>query len=684
MKKLVSELKKEMEKSNLNLDEAYLSEVLKFEENYSDLPIATGKRILIEELRVTGNKNNGEKIDYQQKFYSGISIIIADNLKGKSSIFKIIKLALTGKDSLKPDVSSWVNTITLGFRISDKNYTIYIDKSASRMIGSLYSTTIDNINIESTQNEIFKAKTKTDYETQIEAFFFNQFSYYSLSWTQKDPSKDSIELREGKASWRTYFKSIYLESKDSISFYGNQDSKTFQILLGLKYTKIINELMIKKDFVKNTIAKKDGQKDLPITEQKHLSAEMHELEKRLDSLQKNSDYVEFQMLKNLQDNLISDIQKSSMLFSSSNSKHYQILKDLDKTRAVQDSLVKEKEGLEKEVVKLTRKINDLREYLESGYFFSNLTIKTCPSCNHEVNLPSANSEHYCNLCQKPVVSEKENKEQFADRLTQLSKDKSTLEIKIGQIDKKISAFRIDINKLETEKLSIESIIQNNNYNELSEKSESVNKKLDELKNRLKEYSAVESDLIAQKAVLNYRLTEHSSNCDSSMDKLKQDLKIFEISFDYLINKRFEESRPILESLEELMLNEIHAFGLLSITKIVIDKFFNIEYIQNGTKIKFDDIAEGEQLRVKLAFYLSIIQLDIQKNYGKHTRLLMIDSPAKEEGDNKYLEGLKSVLSDIEERYSDKLQILIGTAERSLIDIHTISSPIVYGEDQYVF
>jgi DNA repair exonuclease SbcCD ATPase subunit len=539
MKKLISELKKEMEKADCHTNEATLYEALEFKDDYFDFPIATGKRVLIEELRVTGNKHNGEKIDYQQKFYSGINIIIADNLKGKSSIFKIIKLAFTGKDSLKPDVSSWVNKIILGFRISDKNYAIYIDKSASRMIGSLYSTTIDNINIESTENEVFKTMTKTDYETQIEAFFFNQFSYYSLSWTQKDSAKNSIELREAKASWRTYFKSIYLESKDSISFYGNQDSKTFQILLGLKYTKIINELMIKKDFIRNTIAKKDGQKDLSITEQEHLYAELSELEKRLDSLQKNSDYMEFQTLKKLQDNLISDIQKSSMLFNSSNSQYYQIVKDLDVERTVHDSLVREKERLEKEVAKLTRKTNDLREYLELGYFFSNLTIKTCPSCNHEVNLPSTSSEHHCNLCQKPVVSEKENKEQFAERIIQLSEAKSTLEAKIVQIKSKISILWINIEKLEKEKLNTEKIIQNNNYDELSEKSGLVTKKLDELKNKLKENLNAEDELIAQKAVLNYRLRENSSDCNNSIDKLRQSLKILEISIDYLIEKRFQ-------------------------------------------------------------------------------------------------------------------------------------------------
>ena len=78
-----------------------------------------------------------------------------------------------------------------------------------------------------------------------------------------------------------------------------------------------------------------------------------------------------------------------------------------------------------------------------------------------------------------------------------------------------------------------------------------------------------------------------------------------------------------------------------------------------TLYKYDNIAEGEQLRAKIAFYLSLIQLDIEFNFGRHTRLLIIDSPGKEEADSKYLEGLTQVLNSIEDRYGDNLQILLG-------------------------
>jgi DNA repair exonuclease SbcCD ATPase subunit len=682
MKKLVSELKKELDIRDLVIDYTELNEILELNEYVAELPIATGKRIILKELRFTGTKNNGDKIDYKQEFTSGINIIISDNLKGKSSVFKIIKFALTGRDSLKSDISSWIKTIMLGFSIAAKSYTIYIDKTSSRISSTLYSIAIDQVNIEYDDNVIFKSKTKSEYEVQIQDFFFNQLSYYPLSWTQKDSAKDSIELREAKASWSTYFKSIYLESKDTNSFYGNQGSKTFQILLGLKYTKTINKLMTKRDFTKNSLAKKDGGNNISLVEKKDLLNELKEIKVCLDAIRTNSDYVKFQSLKEIQNSLFMDIQASSMIFSSSNNRHYQLLAELDNSRSARDSLIKEKDGIEKEVAKLTRKINDLKEYLESGYFFSNLTIKMCPSCNHEIDMSPINEEHECNLCHKPVVSEIENKEQFSERLKQLAETKIILEIKINEIEDKISVFQKSIKGLEKEKLDIEKTIQNNDYAELSQKSEQISKQLNELNDKLKQSTERENELISQKAILNYRLSLHDVDSDDNLGKLNKKLEVLETSIDFFINKRFEESKPILMSLEDLMLNEIHAFGLPSITKIHIDKLFNIEYTQNGARIKFEDIAEGEQLRVKLAFYLSIIQLDIKKNYGKHSRLLMIDSPAKEEGDNKYLEGLRAVLTDIENRYADKLQILIGTAERNLSDI--VRSQFVYEAGQYVF
>lgn len=130
-----------------------------------------------------------------------------------------------------------------------------------------------------------------------------------------------------------------------------------------------------------------------------------------------------------------------------------------------------------------------------------------------------------------------------------------------------------------------------------------------------------------------------------------------------------------------MLSEVQSLGL-RISEIIINDKFDIKYKQDGDYLSFSQIAEGEQLRAKLAFYLSLIQLDIIHNYGRHSRFLIIDSPGKEEGDKSYLEGLTSLIKEIEERFGDQLQILIGTAERSLEN--TVSHQNVFPANTYVF
>ena len=109
---------------------------------------------------------------------------------------------------------------------------------------------------------------------------------------------------------------------------------------------------------------------------------------------------------------------------------------------------------------------------------------------------------------------------------------------------------------------------------------------------------------------------------------------------------------------------------------------DIRFKQNDEFILFNQITEGEQLLVKIAFYLSLIQLDIEFNEGRHTRFLMIDSPSKEEADKKFIEGLKQVLKSIQSRFGNQLQILIGTAERELIDV--VENQYVTPKDTFVF
>ena len=96
------------------------------------------------------------------------------------------------------------------------------------------------------------------------------------------------------------------------------------------------------------------------------------------------------------------------------------------------------------------------------------------------------------------------------------------------------------------------------------------------------------------------------------------------------------------------------------------------------------MTEGEKLRAKLAFYLSIIQLDIEHKLGRHPRFLIFDSLGGEEMIEKHLHGLSEILKSVNERFRDELQIFVGSALREFSDITESEKAVIKNDDEFIF
>ncbi|SFD60922.1 hypothetical protein [Bacillus sp. UNCCL81] len=687
--KFVSEIYNEFKEFfTLKETEELLSSLNDFKK---DTPISTGKKLLIQRVIVRGEKSKGEKIDLNLPFNSGVNIIIANNFKGKSSLFKIIQLALTGNNKLKNDVKKWLHSLALVFKINEKDFSIIITFNKSRKLkGLLYGEAINNLddlNLEKL-DPIIDANGIEDYEEQIQDFFFKQFSYYSLKWTQKSSSKDKNELIEANASWKTYFKSIYLESKDSDKLmYGSQGKKVLQMLLGLELTYAINQLSIKKDFLQfNNAQTKDiigSEKDKKLD----LLNRIRDIDQELTTLKlKEAEinpisplYKEYNYIIDVINEKNSSLKKATLDLN----KFYNQSSQLETTLTSYNTELKR---ITKETNKVIRSINDMKEYIDIGIFFSNLNIKQCPSCNRKVSndIKSDHVEKECVLCHELVddTDYELNRELYIQKINDLEVLKENLmeEQKIIKNNILIMKEEIDTVNKEIEKLEINK----------SEKSDLIelNTRLAEIELHLNELDSKKYDneniniLISEKAVLEYRLSELDASNEMVYKSAEIKIKLLEMAIKNLSKMRYKNSEKIIGYLNDLMLEELKHFGLHSITGIRINENFDIHYEQDGEYISFDGITEGEQLRAKLALYLGLIQLDIEYNFGRHTRFLIIDSPNKEEGDSNYLNGLKDVLKGINERYSNQLQIIIGTAERDLVS--KFENEKVFNREEYVF
>ncbi|MFJ5792687.1 hypothetical protein ACIP9G_21735 [Lysinibacillus sp. NPDC093197] len=621
-----------------------ISKILNISNYEKDNPISQGKRLIIKRLKLSGKKITGEVIDYDKNFFTGVNVIFADNNKGKSSIFKIIKFALTGdKSSVKKDVYDWIDTILFEFDLNNTTYSVYINLTNTRIRSGLYRSSIDSLIInENGYIELedilinFEANTETAFKDKMQNFFFEQFSYYNLTWTSS--TKKSLELIENNTSWKTYYKSIYLESKDyNVLFlnseFGSQNKKVLEMILGLKYTALINSWNKQSDYLQNSINKKlfiEKVQDGNNQEKNELVTELEKLNIKISEMQEQRKTT-FKKTLNIENYKIQSL------------KLFNLAKEITALNNQVGQLQKEKLQIEKRITNLTEELN-------FGFFFSNLDIKKCPRCEHEIKPSREISEktnHKCMLCEDPLDPKNEEDEEIlTSKINELSENLAKISAGIERLMENI------IQKTEA-KIHLESSL-NKHEQEVQDYS-FEDKQIDQL-----------SKLIEKRIEIEHKLVKkNTENPDATFEILDHKLKVINCAINLLNKLRYKESDNILKSLCSLISSQLIRFGQKNIDQVTIKDNLEIIFIQNGKENKFSELNEGEQLRAKIAVVLSLILLDVKYSVGRHPRILIIDSPGKEEVISNDLISLASIFKEIEDEYKNDLQIIIGTALEEL-------------------
>lgn len=679
--------------NDFTLDE--IKDILFVDEYLKDNPMSTGQRLTIDNLLFHGIKGDESDFFFSHRFQPGVNVLIADNLKGKSSIFKIIRFALTGKTV--DNIGQWIKEVLLSFKVNNNFYSAYIDCSGHRLKAKLLKGNILRYEDIEKADSFWEVSNKEDYTLKIQEFFFKQFSYYSLKWTQKPSQKDKVELQENATSWKTYFHSIFLESKDSYELsFGNQEIKTFEMLFGLELTYPINSLSVKLDKLKSEkginvdhiVRKKNTDEKQKKKIEEELILKNKEYNQALIPVQKEIidtkplyEHYQYltQKLNNENERLV--IKRKELL----------IIEEEEEKIDLQKKALKNKiSSLKKESQQKQKRINDLNEYRDSLSFFSNLDIKHCPNCDHPVSpdkITKQANEHKCSLCSEDVTSkdEKETQGNILTKINDLTENINQLNTLILDLELEYANYSELLDPLISKKKQI-NIKPSFDLDSLSQEISIAEKRIkDALDNNKTEIPTLDLSLLLKEiAVLEYKKLELGNQGQAEIDTSSYDkqIELLDSAISDLKQMRYSIGNISINRLEEIILSKIHSFGIKNISKIKITEGLGIRYIQDGAQKEFKNLVEGEQLRAKISLYLSLIELDISEQLGKHSHFLIIDSPAKEEGDKYYLAGLISELQNIDKTMSEDLQILIGTAERNFEN--KFKNQLVFEDSQFVF
>ncbi|KAK6027585.1 hypothetical protein OSTOST_06381 [Ostertagia ostertagi] len=537
-------------------------------------------------------------------------------------------VAITGDTKMARDVLAWIKEICVEFKVGLNTYTVNLLIDGSKYTIELFNKDRQSTDLANEEERasfsIFKGGIG-NYEEFIGAFFFREFDYYSMQWTQKSSVKDDPRLLTSNASWKTYFKSVFLEAEDyGKLFYGSQAELIFQMLLGLEFTYPINRIKVKKENLQNQL----GLSKL---------AETAIAQSKAADYQKLQDELNIIIPKLAQLNLEKDAAKNVVVTTTEEElerarQRHQVA---TARRAALDDEIEEHNRtlvrLRKEFVRLgedvsnytvdinkkERKITELREYIDLGAFFSSLDVKVCPHCSHGVE-------------KNKVVHEQQTGD--ISRLQQ-------------ELNRKPVLFDYD------------------------------------------KYLEKVNPLIARKAVIEDKLALGQPAIalpQTSQTYIEAQIAALDIALTNLKELRNSKSRALFAKLETLYLKQLHAFGLTQYEGVDVRDDFRINYYKNGDVYAFDDISAGEQLRAKLGLYIALIEMDVAYQLGHHPRFIILDSPAKEEGDHSFLDGLRETLAYVEREFGEHLQVFVGTAQRELVTAVTLDKVEEQPEQVYFF
>ncbi|GHU57800.1 hypothetical protein FACS189411_12110 [Bacteroidia bacterium] len=676
-----------------------------------DDPKSQGKILSLNEIIFSGTKPGLEPFSYQRKFQKGINVWIADNFKGKSTIFKIIKFCLTGNNTIKGAIKDWFNDILLEFSLAETVYTVHIDATAYHINCALYRFGIsdyqrlkneDKLELNN-PNEIFKVKGEKSFAEKMEEFFFKELSYYNLQFRLRPGNKN--ESVRGNVSWATYFKSIYLESSNYEYLYfneeniGKQGTKILEMLLGLKLTYPINQLTVLRDLklekIRNTKFILEENKKANKGDLSKLTKELDNIEGKLSKLNQQKDFQSFEGLLKEYGDLETSISRKKIERNTIQSAYNLVDKQLSDLESEIRQYTNDIKARENEIKKIDKDILQKELFVETESFFTNLDVQECPHCEHIIGTEKKEQEkdsHICSLCGTSVTIKKSDDEQQKEHLAKLNAEKEEISKNIKSLKKQLDnkQSRLSGIKIKYDKALVD--LQNSPKTDDAEQRlsrlSSILRQQTEEQKQYQEALSKKENYIQQKGALQYRIEEirkqESNALPDESAKFEKEVEVLNYGISGLIQKRNLLNDDMLKTFQNLILAQIQEFGITSITDVKIDEKYDLVLVQHGKEEKFENLVEGEKLRVKLAFYLSIIQLDIDHQLGRHPRFLIFDAPGSEEMISSHLSGLIENFKLINTKFQDNLQIFIGSAVRDFSQITDPSKSEIKEDGEFLF
>jgi hypothetical protein len=621
------------------------------------IPTTKAPRLRLDYLRIVGEKRLGEHqtplpIDRSFKFGSGVNVVlIPDNNVGKSSIFKTIKFALTGDNSdYDADVKQWIERVWLTFSLDDRQYTILLAVTADGIRAVLVAgEAVDEIEwVAQNQSIFFDAQGAQQVQNELQHFFFGQLELTPLAWTQDDSNTGATGISTRFTSWKTYLQALIIPDSsddyllcDTNHSYGNQEGLILSQFLGLRLTEPLNRFHISKRETEISLKKEQRLSETQREQAKKTSEEVTATKSALQ-----------QELAALQRQL--NERRRALTEAESAIKLSAIREDLLSKDAELGFMEDQRSAVMSQLTKARTRKRQLEEAIDFALHFTGLEVNLCPNCDAEVDENSIEAEHerhVCRLCGKPATSAS------VDEVAAKNEELKALEVQITDCDgrreelaKVISSLKLYIDGRNREAEYLRALLQ--------EGLDALLPTTEEEKRR----DQILSELGRLDGLLQLEMQRTSSH-DTVIEDLEMRSRILEKARSLLRGYAQTMNANTMSELNTLTEEIVHVIGAESIDSLACSPLGQVTMFKNGVKVgSFNSIRnQGERWRIKLAFFVAMMQLSQSSKFARHPGLLLIDQPGTAEMVHEDLLALAQVFRHFHDGYSNA-QIICFSAQ----------------------
>lgn len=589
------------------------------------------------------------------------------NLRGKSSVLKVITWALVGRSPLRADVEQWISSVTVEFTIDGTKFAIRFETVNGIPNGNLVQLFPPG-GAEYLQLGSF---TSADaFEALMNSFMLERLRLEDLSVWAKDKMQPH--------AWPSYAGALNFSADQLDPLIGNVQSlstRLLQMFAGTSWAPTVGQ--INAALGRYVYESKVAQEEVE-TRNEFAKTQRAEAEKRVEQAQSALD-----ALPSSDPDAASVFTLLSQANDSARAAHTLRLQLMTARGALDDARARVQAELARRQAvtedKLARK------------FFNSMHPTECPRCSSKVtdeHRQAEHVEHECSLChagldlaaydEQVLVSadissnERERIRHEATKATHLNDDDDDDDDDSDVVDVLVALEKVaDAALRSVETLEADLVVAE--ADELASAALAID--AEEGLAAAQERQQAEIELArAQGALDSLILPPRDKERDRQDELTGAVLKASKSIVDKWLKK---DQDPILGLISEEIAELAHQFGIDNLERVSLKGNANMTVWTGGVDEGYASISGGERIRLKIATAIALMRVGKREGVGRHPGLLFIDSPASEEIGEADLSSMLGALKDVAAEAD--VQLFVATAHTALLK-KVLSSESVLAAD----